>query len=163
MGLTIRKALAADAPAWLELLRLATENEYPDKQAYDSDFIAAQLQEAGAETWIAEDAGVIYATLTFLPPGSESTNPVANIGRHLQRPEAYENGAATALIEKAVEEAQSRKQLLISRVPASDLQQQHLYEAAGFAPVGFQPHKHAHKGRESVIFYYRLGGVDVAA
>jgi CRP/FNR family transcriptional regulator, cyclic AMP receptor protein len=163
MGFTIRKAVAQDAPAWLELLRLATENDYPDKQVYDADFIAAQLQETAAETWIAEEDGVIEATFTFLPPGAGSANPVANIGRHFQRPEAYGTGAASALIGKAVEEAQSRKQLLVSRVLASDLQQQHLYESAGFAPVGFQPYKHSQKNRESVVFYYRLGGVDLGA
>src|SRR5688572_23055456 len=171
MELTVRKAVAADAPSWAEFLRLVTDNAYPDQEAYDPASIAAQLEEA--ETWIAEYAGMIYATLSFLPSAPEPPNPVANLGRHLQRSEAYDNGAAAALLAKAVELAQSREQLVISRVLASDAQQQCLYEQAGFAPVGFQPHKHApirppdettsatqQRARESVIFYYRLGGVD---
>jgi CRP/FNR family transcriptional regulator, cyclic AMP receptor protein len=163
MGLTIRKAAAADASAWLDLLRVVSGDDYPDKRVYDPAWAAAQLEEDHSETWVADFDGVILASISFLPAGSESGNPVAHIGRHLNRPEAYENGAAIALLERAFQLAHERKHLLISRVLASDNLQQQLYEQAGFTPVGFQPFKHSHKARESVVFYYRLGGHDVAA
>ena len=161
MGLNIRKATPYDAPAWRELLCAITENEYPDKQVYAPAWIAAQLQEPEAETWVAEENGTIYSTLSFLAPSSESSNPVANIGRHLNRAESYDNGAAGALMARAVELAEERKQLLISRVIGSDIEQQRLYEKAGFCPVGFQPFKHSHRVRESALFYYRLGGHNI--
>lgn len=163
MGLTIRKAGPADAPDWLDLLRASVGEEYPNKQVYDPTWVATQFQETEAETWIAEEDGVVYSTLSFLAPSFESNNPVANLGRHLSRIESYDNGAASALMEKAVALASERGQLLVSRVLGSDPQQQRLYEQAGFAPAGFQPFKHSHRLRESVVFYYRLGGHDIEA
>lgn len=161
--MNIRKAAIQDVPAWLDLLRSAVGDDYPDKQIYESAWAAAQLQETDAETWIAEENGVIHGSISFLLPSADNQNPVANVGRHLNRPEAYSNGAALALMQKAAETANERKQLLISRVIASDQQQQLLYENAGFVCVGFQPFKHTHRVRESVLFYYRLAGHDISS
>src|SRR5688572_8440009 len=165
MALTIRKAVAKDVPAWLEILQITTGG-YPDPQVFDPGWIQTQLHETKApesETWVAEENGAIQSTISFLLPGGNPDNPVANLGRHLTRPEAYTNGGASTLITKAIELATERKQLAISRVLASDLALQQLYEEAGFIPVGFQPFKHAYRGRESVVFYSRLCGVDVHA
>lgn len=161
MRLTIRKATPEDVPAWLELFRASTNDNYPDKQLYDPASIAAHLQDPATETWLAEN-GTLLSTLSFLPASAEPANPVIHIGRQLHRPEAFDNGAALALLEKAFALAQDRKHLLISRVLASDNFLQQLYEKAGFTPVGYQPFKHSHNLRESVIFYYRLGGHDIS-
>ncbi len=172
MGLTIRTATPDDALAWLDLFRAATNDEYPDRSVYDPAWVAAELENT-ADTWIAESDGIFYSTLSFLPAGTESGNPVIHIARHHNRPEAFANGAALALLEKAFELAQDRKHLLIARVLASDNPLQQTYEKAGFTPVGFQPFKHSLrpaeatdsslKSRESVIFYYRLGGHDISS
>jgi hypothetical protein len=157
MGVIIRKSAASDAPAWLELLRANFAEEYPDSQTYDPAWVANQLQDGeGVETWVAEMDGHLQSTVSFLPPSFENNNPVANLGRHLNRPESYANGSAEALMRKIVELASERKQLLVSRVFGSDNPQQILYEHAGFCCVGFQPIKHTHRVREGVLFYYHL-------
>lgn len=159
--ITVRRASLQDAPAWVNLVRSTMGDDYPDKQVYDAARVASQLQDADAETWVAENQGKVQAALSFLAPSFESNNPVANIGRHLNAPESYLNGTAAALIEKAVQLANERKQLLVSRVLASDNQLQLLYEKVGFSSVGFQPYKHSHRLRESSLFYYRVGGHDI--
>src|SRR5436190_407436 len=155
MPVTIRKAAAQDAPAWLELLYYIVGSDYPDAQIYEPAWAVAQLEEN--ETWFAELNGKLQCALSFLAPAPGNTNPVANIGRHLNHPDSYLNGSAAALIEHAVKFSIERKQVLISRVLASDNHQQILYENAGFSCVGFQPFKHTYRLRESVLFYYRLG------
>ncbi len=158
----VRKATLQDVPAWTALLRAAVGDDYPDKQVYEPSWVADQLQEADAETWVVEDKGVIHGSLSFLLPSADNQNPVANIGRHLNRPDSYSNGTASVLMQRAVELASERKQLLISRVLASDQQQQLLYETNGFVCVGFQPFKHTHRVRESALFFYRPGGHDIS-
>jgi len=158
----IRKASVTDAPAWQQLLQGAVGKDYPDQQIFDPAWGATQLQEAEAETWVAEEGGKITAALSFLSPSMESRNPVGNIGRHFNSGEAFSSGAAALLLQKAVEMALERKQLLISRVIASDRQQQLLYESGGFICVGFQPFKHAHGARENILFYCHVGGHDLA-
>jgi hypothetical protein len=160
--MNIRKAALQDVPAWLDLLKTAVGEDYPDPRAYEPAWAADQLQETGGETWIAEADGVIYSSISFLLPFSENQNPVANIGRHLNRPESYSNGAASGLMQMAAGAASERKQLLISRVLGSDQQQQLLYETAGFSCVGFQPFKHTYRVREGVLFYYRVAGHDIS-
>jgi len=155
MPVTIRKAAAQDAPAWLELLYYIVGSDYPDAQIYEPSWAVAQLEEN--ETWFAELNGKLQCSLSFLAPTPGNTNPVANIGRHLNHQDSYHNGSAAALIEFALKFSTERKQVLISRVLASDNYQQILYENAGFACVGFQPFKHTNRVRESVLFYYRLG------
>jgi hypothetical protein len=147
--MNIRKAALQDTAAWIDLIRAVLGDDYPDKQTYEAAWAADQLQGNEAETWVAEEQGRIYSSLSFLMPGAENQNPVGNIGRHLNRPESFSNGAAQALMEKALEIANERKQMLISRVIGSDQQQQLLYERSG------------HRVRESVLFYYRTGGHDI--
>lgn len=159
--MNVRKASLQDASAFLDLLRSVIGEDYPDRQVYEPAWAAEQLQESEAETWIVEEAGKIHASLAFLFAPAENQNPVANIGRHLNRPESYDNGAATALMQQAVACANERKQLLISRIFASDQQQQLLYEGAGFSCIGFQPFKHTHRVRESALFYYRVAGHEI--
>lgn len=160
--LSIRKATVQDAPAWIELLRAILGNDYPDRQIYDPSWAANQLGESEAETWVAEADGVLHCSLSFLAGSVESGNPVANVGRHLNQLESYENGAAAALLQGAVDIASRRKLLLVSRVIASETEQELLYEQAGFTCVGFQPYKHSHRQRQNALFYYRLGGLDLA-
>jgi CRP/FNR family cyclic AMP-dependent transcriptional regulator len=161
MGVTVRKAAAPDAPAWLELLKPAFD-EYPDKQVLDAAWVASQLEEAeGIETWVAELDGKLQSAISFLPPSFENNNPVANIGRHLNAADSYSNGAAEALMRKVVELASERKQLLVSRILASDTQQQILYEKAGFSCVGFQPIKHTNRVREGALFYCHITRHDI--
>jgi CRP/FNR family cyclic AMP-dependent transcriptional regulator len=162
MPATIRKALAGDAPKWIDLVKSTLGEDYPDKQVYDPTWVASQFAPgADVESWVAESGGKLIASVSFLPPLPGNNNPVANVGRHMNRPEAYNDGSAGALIQKVGELAVERKQLMISRVFASDNQAQILHEQAGFVCVGFQPFKHMHRRREGILFYYRLGRPDL--
>lgn len=163
MAAIIRRAAAQDAPAWLELFKADFGEDYPDRQFYDPAWIAEQLQAEGPlETWVAELDGQLQASASFLNPSFENNNPVANIGRHFSRPESFTNGSAAALLEKLAQIGVERKRLLISRVLASNNALQIAYEKAGFFCIGFQPFKHTVRVREGSLFYYRMGGHDLA-
>ena len=137
MPVTIRKAGPEDVPAWLKLLQYSVGSDYPDPQVYDPAWALLQIEEN--ETWLAESNGRIESALSFLAPKPENTNPVANIGRHFSHADSYVNGSAAELLDYALKLSMERKQVLISRVVASDNRQQILFENAGFACVGFQP------------------------
>lgn len=163
MPLNIRKAAAGDAPAWLELLKVSFGEDYPEKQVYDPAWVVAQLEQGGeTETWVAEENGELHSALSLLPPSFENNNPVANLGRHLNSPTAFNNGAAEALLRQITTVAEERKQVVVSRVLSSDHPLQLLYENAGFFCIGFQPFKHLARVREGTLFYYRMGQHDLA-
>jgi hypothetical protein len=162
MAAVIRKAVAGDAPKWIDLVQSTLGEDYPDKQVYDPSWVASQFAPGSdVETWVAELSGRLVAAVSFLPPLPGNNNPVANIGRYLNRPEAYTLGAAEALVQKISEITLERKQILISRVFASDNAAQILHEQAGFVCIGYQPFKHMHRRREGILFYYRLGRPDI--
>lgn len=162
MPALIRTAVAADAPKWIDLVKSTVGIDYPDQQVYDPVWVASQFAPGSdVETWVAEESGKLVSSASFLPPLPGNNNPVANIGRYLNTPEAYSSGAASALINHLSDLAVQRKQLVISRVFASDNHAQVLHEKAGFVCVGFQPFKHMHRRREAVLFYYRLGRPDI--
>jgi hypothetical protein len=162
MPAVIRQAAAGDVPKWIDLVRATVGEDYPDKQVYDPSWVASQFAPGSdVETWVADDGTRILASVSFLPPLPGNNNPVANIGRYLNRPEAYANGAAKDLIARIGDLAVQRKQLVISRVFAADNQSQILHEQSGFVCVGFQPFKHMHRHREGTLFYYRLGRPDI--
>src|SRR5690349_899274 len=102
---TIRPAHPGDAPQWLELLKLSLGEEYPDKQVYDSPWIVTQLDSSGGETetWVAEAGGKLMSAISILPPRPENLNPIANLGRHLVRPEAITDGTAERLLRKVAD------------------------------------------------------------
>jgi CRP/FNR family transcriptional regulator, cyclic AMP receptor protein len=161
MPAVIRQAVAGDVPKWIDLVKSTVGADYPDKQVYDPVWVASQFAPGSdVETWVADDGSKILSSVSFLPPLPGNNNPVANIGRYMNRPEAYANGAAGALINKVGDIAVEKKQLIISRVFANDNQAQILHEQAGFSCVGFQPFKHMHRHREGVLFYYKLGRPD---
>jgi hypothetical protein len=161
MPALIRKAVATDAPRWIDLIKSTVGDDYPDKQVYDQVWVANEFADGSeVETWVGDDGNKLLCTVSFLPPHPGNNNPVANIGRYVNRSEAYSDGSAAALMKKVGELAIERKQLIISRVFATDNQSQILHEQAGFACVGFQPFKHMHRLREGVLFYYRLGRPD---
>ena len=164
MPAVIRKAVAGDAPKWIELVKSTVGEDYPDKQVYDPTWVASQFAPGSdVETWVADEGGNLVCSVSFLPPLPGNNNPVANIGRYMNRPEAYTNGAAKALIARIGDLAVERKQLVISRVFAADNQAQILHEQSGFVCVGFQPFKHMHRHREGILFYYRLGRPDIVS
>src|SRR2546421_373774 len=164
MPALIRKAVAGDAPRWIDLVKSAVGDDYPDKQVYDPTWVASQFAlGSDVETWVADGGEKLLCSVSFLPPLPGNNNPVANIGRYMNRPEAYSDGSAAALITKIGELAVERKQLIISRVFAADNHCQILHEQAGFSCVGFQPFKHMHRRREGVLFYYRLGRPDIVS
>jgi CRP/FNR family cyclic AMP-dependent transcriptional regulator len=162
MPAAIRKAVAADAPKWIELVKSTVGADYPDKQVYDPTWVASQFTPGSdVETWVADGGAKLLSSVSFLPPLPGNNNPVANIGRYMNRPEAYSDGSAGALIQAISDLALERKQIVISRVFSADNHAQILHEKAGFACVGFQPFKHMHRRREGVLFYYRLGRPDI--
>lgn len=165
MGVNVRQALAADAAAWLELLRASLGDDYPDKQLYDVDWIGGQLDlSSGHETWVAEgDDGRLMASITFLAPSPASNNPVANLGRCLFRPESYGDTSAESLLLKINEVAEERKQLVVSRVSAENNSQQILFEHLGYVCAGFQPFKHMHQARQGFLFYVWFARPDVVS
>src|SRR5687768_10910090 len=139
MPAAIRKAVAGDVPKWIDLVKSAVGEDYPDRQVYDPMWVASQFAPgADVETWVADDGSRLLCSVSFLPPLPGNNNPVANIGRYMNRPEAYADGSAGALISRISELAVERKQLVISRVFANDNQAQILHEQAGFHCVGFQ-------------------------
>jgi hypothetical protein len=156
MGSSIRPASAADAPEWLDLIRAVLGNEYPAKEAYDLNWIASQLNpDSGAETWVAEVDGRLHGTISFLKPDGPDTNPVANLGRNLIRPESVASGAAANLMRLINEMAAQRGQMAVVRISALDNAQQILFENLGYVCVGFQPLKHMLQQRVGVLFYVR--------
>ena len=117
MDVLIRQANGSDAPQWLDLLKASLGDDYLDKQVYDEGWIASQLNPAtGHETYVAELAGQLQASIAFLQPTPVNLNPVGNLGRCFFRPESYKNGSAEALLLRINELGEERKQLLVSRV-----------------------------------------------
>jgi hypothetical protein len=153
MGATIRRATAADAPKWLDLVQATLGAQYPVKSVYDPAWIAAQLGDAGQETWVAENDGRINASISILKPAGANSNPVANLGRNLVRPEGVADGSAAMLFNTVKEMTAKRNELAIARVAATDNAQQILFENAGFVCIGFQPLKHMLQKRMGVLFY----------
>jgi hypothetical protein len=164
MPAVIRQLNASDAPQWLELLKAALGEEYPDKQVYDTTWIASQLDPTtGHETWGAEIDGRLHASICFLQPVSQTKNPVLNLGRQLFHPKSFAEGSAEALLRKINELGTERRQMIVVRVLASDNQQQELHEKLGCACAGFQPFKHLFRVREGVLFYVWFAKPDLVA
>lgn len=154
MAANIRLANAADAQAWLELLKATLGEEYPSKEAYNLDWIAQQLDaNAGHSTWVAEAGGRLQASITFLKPVDTNANPVANLGRNLFRPESFADGSAEVLIRKVTQISREANQTAVVRVQSSDNAQQVLFEQFGYLCVGFQPMKHMVRVRQGILFY----------
>jgi hypothetical protein len=156
MGFSIRPATVADAPQWLNLVRAPLATHYPAKELYDVNWIAALLDPAnGEETWVAESAGRLQGSISFLKPWGPTGNPVANLGRNLIRPESVADGSAEALLRAVNEIATQRGEMAIVRIAATDNAQQILFENLGYVCVGFQPLKHMLQQRVGVLFYVR--------
>ncbi|HUD48004.1 MAG TPA: cyclic nucleotide-binding domain-containing protein [Candidatus Baltobacteraceae bacterium] len=156
MVASIRPASAVDALKWLDLIQTALGNGYPAKEIYDVNWIASQLDpESGAETWVAELDGRLQGTISFLKPDGPNTNPVANLGRNLIRPESVANGTAEHLMRSINEVALRRGEMAVVRISALDNAQQILFENLGYVCVGFQPLKHMLQQRLGVLFYVR--------
>jgi hypothetical protein len=164
MGLLVRKATAADAAGWVDLVRSALGDDYPDKSVYDSAWVTQQfLAQDANETWLVESNGRILGSACFLLPVPTNANPIGNLGRNMFHPDSYSDGSAEALLRKIVELGAERGLMMIARVLASDNRQQILFENLGFSCAGFQPFKHLHRMREGVLFYVRFGRPDRVA
>lgn len=157
MGLQIRQLTAEDGASWLELLRVALGDDYPEPKVYESAWVAGQLAETdGRETFGAVQGGRLWSTLSILPPSPSNLNPVANLGRNLFHPGSYANGAAEGLLKHVTGLAKERELTLVIRVFATDNAQQILLEKLGFVCAGFQPFKHLHGTRQGILFYVRF-------
>ncbi|MGP8198806.1 MAG: cyclic nucleotide-binding domain-containing protein [Limisphaerales bacterium] len=153
-GTEIRRATAADAPKWLDLVQATLGAQYPVKSIYDPAWIASQLDAAtGQETWVAEVDGRLTGSISFLKPDSVSSNPVANLGRNLFRPEGVADGSAERLLRAVQEQTTQRNEMAIVRIAAADNAQQILFENLDYVCVGFQPLKHLLQQRVGVLFY----------
>lgn len=160
MALIIRKATAEDAASWLCLLKEALGDDQVAEQVYDFNRVSSQLTGPQVEvTWVAEVAGKLHASISILASDTPNANPVANLGRYLVLPQAYQDGSAEALIDGINEVCLHRRQMAVMRVPASDQAQQVLLEKRGYVCVGFQPLKHLCMVREGVLFYVRIGAL----
>lgn len=152
----VRQAGPQDTAGWLELLRANLGDGYPAREVYDPNWVAAQLDPlSGEETWVAEANGMIVASISFLRPSDANNNPVSNLGRNLNREEAYATGAAEALVCEVTQQAQHLNQMAVVRIPAADSRQQLIYEKMGFVCVGYQPCKHVLRSRQGILFYVR--------
>lgn len=151
----VRQASPEDGAQWMELIQLCLGDNYPAREVYDPTWVAMQLDPmSGEETWVAEDNGRIISSLSFLR-SMDANNPVANLGRNLNREEAYVNGGAEALVCEITQQAQHLNQMAVVRVPASDSRQQLIYEKMGYVCVGYQPCKHIARTRQGTLFYVR--------
>ncbi len=163
MSATVREAIPDDAPSWLSLLKATLGDEHPSKEVYNPAWIMSELgADTESQTWIAEDDGMIQASVTILPPLPAAMNPVMNLGRTLFRPESLANGTAEALISKLHELNPEEAFMQVARLLASDKEQQALFEKLGYVCIGFQPFKHLHRSREGVLFYVRAGAKGMA-
>ncbi|NJO56419.1 MAG: hypothetical protein HC834_08935 [Rhodospirillales bacterium] len=152
----IRQANPADAAQWLELVRVNLGDNYPAREIYDPGWVGMQLDpHSGEETWVAEHSGRILSSISFLRSADANNNPVANLGRNLNRDEAYFCGAAEALVCEVTQQAQRLNQMAVVRVPALDSRQQLIYEKMGYVCVGYQPCKHILRSRQGIFFYVR--------
>ena len=162
MAIAIRQLNGNDAARWIELLKASVGEDYSDKQVYQQDWLALQLDPStGHETWAAEVNGRLHSSVSFLQPASQIKNPVLNLGRHLFRPESFDDGSAAALEGRIIELAAERRQLMVSRVLASEPQLQELHEGLGYICAGFQPFKHLVRVRQGALFYVWLGSPDM--
>ena len=94
MGLKIRPATAADAAPWLELAKAALGEQYPAKDLFDLNWIARELSPGALnETWVAEANGSLRASVSILGIEGVKTNPIANLGRMLFRPDSLADGS----------------------------------------------------------------------
>jgi CRP/FNR family cyclic AMP-dependent transcriptional regulator len=151
----VRQASPGDTDQWLDLIRVNLGDNYPAPEVYDPSWVAMQLDPmSGEETWVAEDNGRIVASLSFLR-SADVNNPVANLGRNLNREEAYANGAAEALVCEITQQTLRLNQMAVVRIPATDSRQQLIYEKMGYVCVGYQPCKHVVRTRQGVLFYVR--------
>jgi hypothetical protein len=154
MGFSIRPATVADTFKWLDLVRATLGDNYPAKELYDVHLIGTLLDPAnGEETWVAESAGCLQGSVTFLKPWGPNRNPVANLGRNLIRPESVADGSAEALLRVVNEIATQRGEMAIVRLSAMDNAQQILFENMDYVCVGFQPLKHLLQQRLGLLFY----------
>jgi CRP-like cAMP-binding protein len=153
-GTEIRRATAADAPKWLDLVQATLGAQYPVKVIYDPGWIAGQLDvETGQETWVAEVGGRFNGSISFLKPAGVSSNPVANLGRNLIRPESVADGSAEMLLRSVRDLTVQRNEMAIVRIAATDNAQQILFENLDYVCVGFQPLKHMVQQRVGILFY----------
>ncbi|MFO1477359.1 MAG: cyclic nucleotide-binding domain-containing protein [Verrucomicrobiota bacterium] len=158
MSVIVRKATARDAEGWIDLLRRTYGSDGVAEQVYDLGRVAAQLTGPNVEeTWVAEAEGQLRASISILGSGLPNANPVANLGRYVALPESYSDGSAEALVRGINSVCLERRQMAITRVAASDINQQVLLEQLGYVCVGFQPLKHLGMVREGVLFYLRMG------
>ena len=156
MGLSIRPATAADAAPWLELAKAALGEQYPAKDLFDLKWIARELSPAASnETWVAEVNGSLRAGISILGTEGAKTNPIANLGRMLFRPDSLADGSATALVKAVNELADKRGEMVITRVSPLDNGHQQLFENLGYICVGYQPIKHLLQKRTGMLFYVR--------
>ncbi len=162
MAATIRQATPNDAASWLDLFRTVIGADYVSRKAYDTHWLAEQLNaESGWETWVAEANGRLQASVSFLPSGVPNKNPIANLGRNLNREESYADGSAEDLLSRINELAIERGRMVVARILASNKTQQMLHEKLGYVCVGYQPFKHLHRLREGVLFYVRQGRPEI--
>src|SRR6266446_3749681 len=132
MGVLIRQINGSDAAKWQELLRASLGDDYPDKPVYEPAWALEQLDPvSGHETWAAEHNGCLQASVSFLQPASQTKNPVLNLGRQLFRPESLTDGSAELLLRRINELGVERRQLVVARVLAADIQQQLIHEKIG--------------------------------
>ncbi len=156
MATVVRLSGPGDAPRYLELLKASLGEDYPDKQVYDPVWSTGQFGlGAEFETWAAETVCRLMASISFLPPLLNNANPIAHVGRFFARAESGTNGTAEALLRKVTAVAEERRQHCVTRVFASEYDQQVLFENLGYACVGYQPLKHMNRVRQGVLFYVR--------
>ena len=152
----IRPATAADAAAWLELAKAALGEKYPAKDLFDLGWIARELAPGAiSETWVAEENGSLRASVSLLGTEGVKTNPIANLGRLLFRPESLADGSARSLLQGLNQLADQRGETVITRVSPLDNGHQALFENLGYICVGYQPIKHMLHKRTGMLFYVR--------
>ncbi len=152
----IRPATAADAAAWLELAKAALGEKYPAKDLFDLSWIARELSPGAiSETWVAEENGSLRASVSLLGTEGVKTNPIANLGRLLFRPESLADGSAKSLLQGVNQLADQRGETVNTRVSPLDNGHQALFENLGYICVGYQPIKHMLHKRAGMLFYVR--------
>ncbi len=156
MSLNIRPSTPDDAPSWLSLLKNAIGDDHPTKEIYDPAWIMQELGDnETTKTWVAEKDGMIVGSVSILAPFPSPETPVINLAREIFVEEAYSDGSAEALLAHVAEQDPENREMIVTRVLASDNKLQIVFEKSGYVCVGYQPLKHLHRSREGVLFYVR--------
>ncbi len=155
---TVRPAVDDDAASVRDLFVAAYGRDYPFKRFYDLQWLKKSVFDDETLFLAAELDGRIVGTVSAVFTAGGLSDLVAEIGRLVVHPDARGRHLGQRLFESALGRAGERSQFAFAEARTAHAATQVICERAGMAPLGFEPHKYALAGRESMVLYGRLFG-----